>query len=428
MLARCFLLMLFTTFAAGCGKSPEADKSESKTPAIEKSPPEKTQSRRKQKPPKNPRSADAAVQAVFSGIRNNQPEALWAFLPASYQADVNGLFRLLAAKMDRQLWERTFKVGLRVVKLCRERRDPILDAGVIRPAAGTDLKTLNNEWNAVVALAGTLLSSDLASLKLMREFDGGEFLKSTGGRFMQQLARFSKLLPGDSFQANQNDLASLEAKLESEKGNTAVVLIGFKDEALPPKRVPFVRVEGKWIPKNLADGWKADITTLRQRIERELAPDLLAAKKKQFFRFLDAVEKSLDQLEGAKSPAEFQKRFENSIVAGLVYSSFRQATGRGAPVASVVPKNGGKKAKPGKARVITVIVKSPLKRDVAEKVADRLFDLAADADVGSPIIGQQETRFRVTTAAAFEAYRSSIKFSTVVSANAKKGEIVIRLK
>lgn len=426
---RLLLVILISIGAtgAGCGPAKEASKTESVTPPIEKTPPRKTPSRQKKKPEKIPQTADAAVEAVFSGIRNKKPEVLWAFLPASYQKDVNGLFHLLAGKMDPELWEKTFQTGLRIVRICRVRRAAILDAELIGPGAGANEKAMAAEWDTVVTLAGTLLASDLADLEKMKQFDGGRFLKKTGGRFMKELAIASRLLPGDRFQLELDDLVQLQVKLESETGDSAVVQLSFRDDDTPPQRVPFVRVEGKWIPKNLADVWKIRIAEIRKRMESQLAPQVLAEKKRVVMQFLTGVEKSLDELEDAKTPAEFKARFPNSIVAKTVNGFFRQVTRPDSrPPKSVVPDNAGTKKTVGRARVITVIVGSVLDASGQERVAEKLF--TNGSDVGDIRTGTNETRFPVTTAVEFAAFVKSIKFANVVKADAKALEVVIELK
>lgn len=427
---RLLFVILISTGAmfAGCGPAKEASKTESITPPIEKTPPRKTPSRRKKKPEKIPRSADAAVEAFLSGIRNKKPEVLWAFLPASYQRDVNGIFHLLAEKMDRELWEKTFQTGLRIVRICRVRRAAILDSELIAPGAGTDAEALAKEWDTVVTLAGTLLTSDLADLEKMKQFNGGRFLKMTGGKFMKELALASRLLPGDALKFELDEFARLQVKLESQEDDTAIVQLSLRNNDTPPKRVPFVLVEGKWIPKNLADSWKAEIAAIRNRMESQLAPKVLAEKKRVVMQFLATVEMSLKELEDAKTPAEFKKRFRNSIVAETVNFAFRELTRPDSrPSKSVVPGNAGKKKTVGKARVIIVTVSSALDAATAEKIADKLFNLATDADVGGYRIGTTDTRFPVTTAVEFAAFVKSIKFAKVVKADAKALEVVIEL-
>ena len=371
---RLLFVILISTGAmfAGCGPAKEESKTESVAPPIEKTPPRKTPSRQKKKPEKIPQTADAAVEAVFSGIHNKKPEVLWAFLPPSYQRDVNGIFHLLAEKMDRELWEKTFQTGLRVVRICRVWRSAILDAELITAGAGADRKTLTAEWDTVITLVGTLLASDLADLDKMKQFDGGRFLKMTGGKFMKELALASRLLPGDVLKFELDEFARLQVKLESENGDSAVVQLSLRGNDAPPKRVPFVRVEGKWIPKNLADGWKAEIAAMRKRIESQLAPKVLAEKKRFVMQFLAGVEKSLDELEDAKTPVEFKTRFRGSEFAKNLRVVFRLATRRASqPAKSVVPDDAGKKKTVGKARVITVIVGSALDESTQDRIAEK---------------------------------------------------------
>ena len=122
-----------------------------------------------------PKTADAAVTAVLQGIRNKQPQAVWEFLPASYQKDVNGLVHLFADKMDVELWTRTMTLGKRLLKLCKTRKAEILSSQVFAAQAAADPKALSSDWDATIIMAETLLASSLSDVKQMKSFDGGKF-------------------------------------------------------------------------------------------------------------------------------------------------------------------------------------------------------------------------------------------------------------
>src|SRR5262245_6119412 len=51
-----------------------------------------------------PETADAAVQAVLGGLRQNRPDVLWEALPASYQRDLSEIVHLFAARLNPEAW------------------------------------------------------------------------------------------------------------------------------------------------------------------------------------------------------------------------------------------------------------------------------------------------------------------------------------
>ena len=77
------LLMLLLVSVLGCSADPSDEPGASSSPTASETTAEAG-------------SPDAAVMAVVNGIKANHPEAIWNFLPASYQADINQLVQQFA--------------------------------------------------------------------------------------------------------------------------------------------------------------------------------------------------------------------------------------------------------------------------------------------------------------------------------------------
>src|SRR6185436_14057880 len=96
----------------------------------------------------------------------------------------------------------------------------------------------------------------------------------------------------------------------SPKGDSAVVLIERPGE--DPNPTEFVRVEGKWIPKSLADSWIENMGQYRASLVR-IDSDNLAPIKPRVMTLLSSVDALLDQLAAAKDA----KQFQSDAIAGL---------------------------------------------------------------------------------------------------------------
>ena len=211
-------------------------------------------------------------------------------------------------------------------------------------------------------------------------------------------------------------------------GDSATVRLSLKDSGEPPLKVRFVRVEDKWVPEGIAKTWEANIAAFHKQLDEDL-PKWLAAKKVGTMLTFDIIERSLTELEATRDPAEFQKRFSESPVIHIVLWALRSGTEPGTPVTKTPNgKNGKQPPKTVTKKTITVIVVAELDDKTADSVADLLFDLGKNVDVGDFVREKGKTRFRVSTATDFEAFRKLIRFATIVSADAEKREIVIRLK
>ena len=172
-------LMAATVALAGCGCGSEKTATKSPDAITDKKTPDKPDPPKpKTKKPARSKNAAAAVRAVLNGFHNRKPEAIWDFLPASYQKDLNGLAAKFADKMDSKLWSRFFGIVKRIIALCQSRSDEILATkAVARFGSNKD------QWNNTLKLAEALVNSDLADLKRLKTIDLRAFLKATAGSF-----------------------------------------------------------------------------------------------------------------------------------------------------------------------------------------------------------------------------------------------------
>ena len=423
-------VLLLALLLPACGKTrspPQNTKTgDSKTAPAKSIPSAKL----KKKPvPPTPATADAAVRVLLQGVRNKRPEVLWDFLPAGYQRDIADLVHLFGKKMDPELWGRTMAVGRRTVTLCRNRKAAILGSRPIRNLNSGDLRRLSADWDATVALADTLFRSDFADLKKVRTLDVRKFLSATGGEALKQLARFSRLLPDDALKGELDQFADIEVKLISSRNNVAVVELSLKSTAGVGREISFIRVEGKWIPEGMETNWKATITAIRKDLNSKLRPELLQQNKRTMLAILDVFEKELKSLESATTDDEFRKRFADSALSGAIVTLFRTVTRQqGSGGVPITPKNVGSKTKKNPAEItVTVIVQEILDDETADSIGEKLVKLG-NVDVGPQTTVGRTTRFQVFEVKDFAAFRKKITFAEVVSADADKREIVIKLR
>ena len=155
-------------------------------------------------------SADEAVMAVVSGLKEDQPQAIWQALPASYQNDVSGVVREFAGLMEDSLWDQTFGTLGKLTRVLDEKRQFVVE----HPLVAQQLSTSPNAeatYDAVVILLKTLLSSDISSLQRLSDFDGERFLATTGSQVMAQMGALAALAPNP--QETLDEISSLRVTL-----------------------------------------------------------------------------------------------------------------------------------------------------------------------------------------------------------------------
>ncbi|NIM01652.1 MAG: hypothetical protein GTN89_12655, partial [Acidobacteria bacterium] len=201
----------------------------------------------KSKPAPVADTADGAVRLVTEGLADGRPQVVWHALPASYQDDITELVHGFAGTMDAELWNRTFEVVEKATRVLDEKRDFILDHPMLA-AQMDDRKEAEEAWNAVVDILEIVVQSDLADLDRMKKLDVERFLTKTGGDLFDGFEALAALSPTGSMPGL--DLAEAEATLLSSEGDRARVRVEIPGQ--PTEEMDFSRVEGKWIPAEMA--------------------------------------------------------------------------------------------------------------------------------------------------------------------------------
>jgi hypothetical protein len=253
--------------------------------------------------PPIPDSPDGTVKAVTEGLASNRPDVVWNAMPASYQKDVNDLVRLFASKMDAELYDRTFSVARKAVGVLRDKKDFILNHPMVGMMAGVDKDKASKDWGAVVGLLETLVQSDLSSLGKLKSLDVGAFLGGTGVKLMQQIEKVAALQEENAFEKNfKSKMKGVKAEVVSTEGGKTVLRLTAPGEK--PEEIPFVKVEGRWVPEEMTRDWKKMIGEAKEQIEG-MTGELVGPDRDKFLSMMKNVETSLGKLADAKDQGQF---------------------------------------------------------------------------------------------------------------------------
>ena len=250
-------------------------------------------------------SADEAVMAVVSGLKEDQPQAIWQALPASYQNDVSGVVREFAGLMEDSLWDQTFGTLGKLTRVLDEKRQFVVE----HPLVAQQLSTSPNAeatYDAVVILLKTLLSSDISSLQRLSDFDGERFLATTGSQVMAQMGALAALAPNP--QETLDEISSLRVTLSRTEGNRAWVMV--EQPGTETKEVEMVLVEGKWVPVEMAEAWDSGIAGAREKLS-QVAFD--PAQSAQAGAILAMVDGAMEGLLAAQTSEQFQASVQGMV-------------------------------------------------------------------------------------------------------------------
>jgi hypothetical protein len=404
------LIVLVTScFMAGCGKDDQP--ASAGTGAVGGAAPKRAQAD----------TADAAVQAVVEGLKQNHPEAFWDFLPASYQQDLNDLVHLFAERMDADLWNKSVGVLRKLAQVLKSKKDFL--AAARAPTGQAPGGPSSAELATIGELLDTLLAGDLADLANLKKADGRKFLESTGGKLLGQLRAAGQ----DPFAGRLGLFSDLHFKLKETSADSATLTIEAPGE--PANDREFVRVEGKWIPRDLRDEWIENIGESKARLSM-LSPENLAGLKPQLLELLSTIDGVLENLAAANSKSEFVASMAQAEQALAPFKTLVAGFVQSGPDEPVEDEASPDSAPLEAGEIVTVVVKGALNDDAQDVLRDKLS--AAVGEKALPycdLTGDDDsTTFKVGPASDVKVFAKRLDFLKVTSVDAKSRTIIAELK
>jgi hypothetical protein len=369
---------------------------------------------------------DESILAMLNGVNNQEMEAVWNFLPASYQQDVNSIAHDFASKMDPEMYNGTFETGQRLAKILKDKKEYILKNQMLQNLPVPPEK-VSEFWDPTTNIISALVNSDLSSLDKLKSFDGGKFLSTTGNQLAKNLVAISDLIPQKDEEASFSEkLKQTKVTVVTSAGDTATIKIEAPGEE--PKEEQMVKVEGKWIPKNLADNWQTKMDDVRKQLA-ELTPEKVTAQKEQTLAGLKQVNETLAKLESAKSEEEFNNTLSPIIAPVAMFAPMlMMQLGQpmmGGPASPTLGEN--KPADPNE--IVTIVIEQKLTSTEQDPIIEQILLSVDDSDQVNivPMAEGETTIFKISPVADVEAFAKKIKFGKPAKVDAKKRSITVEL-
>ena len=243
-----------------------------------------------------PDTPDGTVVAVAENLVNHHPEIVWAALPESYRADINEITSTFAEKMDPEVYDQVMALANRAVEVLQQKKDLILASEAFE-SAQTDPEEFDSSMTAGIAVAQTLLSSEISTLAGLGAINWQQFLATTGRTLMDQAEEID-IEEGEDPMA---DLETLEVETLEIGDDTAKLRLVTADEE--PEEIDLVRVEGRWVPAEMAAKWPEAMAEARQKLD-EMTPEKVAEMKGQALMGLAMAEGVIEQIAATETVEE----------------------------------------------------------------------------------------------------------------------------
>lgn len=247
--------------------------------------------------PTIPDSPDGTVIAVAEAIQNNHAEILWTALPESYQSDITEITTTFAEKMDPAVYDRAFAIAMRAIEVLDDRKEIILASETFK-STGADSGDIQEGLSNALVFADTLKVSEIATVAGLGSVNWEQFLATTGNEFLKQAAAIES-------EDDDNPLNSLDSlKVETIDVSEDRAMLRISSDDHESEDVEMAKVEGRWIPAELADDWDRSIEEARQNLA-EITPETMAEKKTQIMMFFGMADGLIEQIASLQTPEEF---------------------------------------------------------------------------------------------------------------------------
>lgn len=251
---------------------------------------------------------DGFFQALEKA-RDGRPQAIWHALPAGYRSDVDALIEAFAGRMDEQVWNKSFELLGKALDVLDRKREYVLGYPLVAMmTAQADKEELNAAIDATVRMLRNIVESEVKTLDGLKGLDVESFLAGTIGDTIRGLTESIETMGGGMSPDAALLGETFTTRVVSESGDQATVEVEFADGE--KKTAAMTRVEGVWIPREMAEGWQQGMEEARAAID---GLEMTGEERSQALTAMAAVDGLLDQLLSAPSQEAF-----DAAVAGAM--------------------------------------------------------------------------------------------------------------
>ena len=241
---------------------------------------------------------DAFIKVTMQAMEDGKPEMIWGAMPSSYRADITSLIHDFGDKMDAEVWNRSFAVLSKVVKLLKDKKELILASPMVGGNPMVKLEDLESNWDSVVRFIDMIVNSEMKTVEGVKSLDVAKFLAKTGGEMMQMFE--AGVAAWEQGANHLNKLKNTSTTVVKREGDVATVKIEMPGE--PATEEQFIKVDGYWVPKELADNWSKSMDEARAGLAKITLSD---EDKMQFNQVAGKIDAALDELLAAQDQAAF---------------------------------------------------------------------------------------------------------------------------
>jgi hypothetical protein len=278
-----------------------------------------------------PEEPSAAIQTIADEMLVGNCSILWHAMPSSYQTDVNAIAKLAGAKVDPEIYDKSFGLFGRFAEVANKQKSFILNTKFGGEQLVEQVAEVEAAWPSIIGFVQAIAASSISSSVALRAFDGQVFSEQT----LPVLFKYSNDLAALS--GEENPLGSLEfesLKTLVSTDTAAVIEITFTNGDV--ENEDFIKVENRWVPAEMATNWSTEIGDAKKQLEA-ISSEEMAKNKPQIMGMITMVDGILTQLKTAETQEQFDQALQGAMMPIGLLMMQSMGEGIGAPEMPVVP-------------------------------------------------------------------------------------------
>jgi hypothetical protein len=255
-----------------------------------------------------PDEPSAAIQKIADEMLVGNCSILWHAMPSSYQADVNAIAKLAGAKVDPEIYDKSFGLFGRFAEVADKQKSFILNTKLGGELAAEQIAEIEAAWPSIIGFIQTIVSSSISSSAGLRAFDGQGFSEQT----LPALFEYSNDLAAISKEENPFGSLEFDRLKTIENADTAAVIeITFTNGDVETE--DFIKVENRWVPTEMATNWSTQIADTKKKLEA-ISSEEIAKNKPQLMGMITMLDGILTQLEKADTQEQFDQALRGAMM------------------------------------------------------------------------------------------------------------------
>lgn len=274
--------------------------------------------------PANP-TAQQTAEILTAAMAEFDMVTIWDALPSKHQGDVEEVVQLAANSIDAGTWNSVTGLLKNITKIVTDKKEFFLNNPMIAASLPKSPET-NQMWDATAEMLAAYANSSIMDQNAMKKFTMMNFIKNDVPKMRASFQKVQTLTAnmqeGSPF-GQMSELPKFE--LVSETATEATFRI---TQAGQTEEETFVKVDNRWVPIEMAQGWDEGIAKAKEGLASLSTPEGQQGLM-QMKMGLTMVTPFVDQMLNANTQADFDN-VVNSI-AGMAMGMMGGLGGPGGP-------------------------------------------------------------------------------------------------